>query len=85
MIIVTRMEKTLNKALKDKEVSLGFINDMMKFFARKGKYAKREKAELEIDKAYRKAYKTLSNAEDDFYSAYRKDQNQIQTIGTENI
>ena len=41
------------------------FTDTMKVLARKSKFTKREKAELEIDKAYREAYGVLSKAEDD--------------------
>ena len=48
-----------------KEFKISDIRQIMDVLSRKAKYTKREKAELEIDKVYRKGYSNFSNDEDE--------------------
>ena len=66
------IKATLKDTTKDTGFKMKYWNDTMQVLARKAKYSKREAKELEVDKAYRKAYTLLSGAEDKIYASAGK-------------
>lgn len=64
--------------IKKGKYQLKRYNEMMTTLARKAKYAKRETKELEIDKAYRKAYSVLSKTEDDAFKLLSKNRKEFK-------